>query len=90
MVGSAGGAQGRIRVGSALIGGVSFFVASLVFAATKLAIEGTGPHGYGAFLYPVAAMFFTPAGLVAGLGPGWRSRVAATLACCSGLAQAWS
>jgi len=55
---------------STLIGAASFFALSLALAAIDIAIHGSGPHGYGEFVYIVAPMVFTPVGVIAGLALG--------------------
>jgi hypothetical protein len=55
---------------STLIGAASFFAVSLALAAIEIAIYGTGPHGYGTFIYIVAPLLFTPVGAVGGLALG--------------------
>lgn len=59
--------QSKFALISTLIGTASFLAASLALAAIDIALHGSGPHGYGTFVYIVAPMFFTPAGFVAGL-----------------------
>lgn len=53
-----------------IIGAATFFAGSLAVAAIELAIHGSGPHGYGTFIYIVAPMYYTPAGAIAGIVAG--------------------
>jgi hypothetical protein len=58
-----------------LIGALISFVASEIYAAAYIQMNGTGPHGYGTFLYGVAPMLFVPVGALAGLVLGFVLKV---------------
>jgi hypothetical protein len=52
---------------SAVLGAVLYLVLSLGLAAGLLQIQGSGPHGYGDFVYLVLPAYLVPIGFVSGL-----------------------
>lgn len=58
----------RLKLGllSSLAGALLFAVAALMFAQLKIAVKGSGAHGYGSMIIVLLPMISAPVGLLAG------------------------
>lgn len=58
--------QVRYVLLSTLLGAGIFTLLSFLWAFLWLQIKGSGPHGYGVFIYILVPVYFTPAGTLVG------------------------